>query len=128
MLNKRKDEKIQLYRKVTQVPEGSTKKVNYRQFIYSEDKFMSGGLYANARTMTNTEVESGGLQHDKFNVKFTVNRNPKLATDLKVIYRGQTYDIQTIDDFDFRSIDNAFTAIRNPDTTEYEDGDLFDDD
>lgn len=127
MLNKRKDEKIQLYRKVTQVPEGSTKEVNYRQFIYSEDKFMEGGLWANARTMTNSEVESGGLQHDKFNVKFTVNRNSKLSTDLKVIYRGEIYDIQTIDDFDFRSIDNAFTAIRNVDTTKYT-GDLFDDD
>ncbi len=127
MLNKRKDEKIQLYHKVTKVPEDSTREVYYRQFIYSEDVFMGGGLYANARTMTNTEVESGGLQHDKFNVKFTVNRNSKIATDLKVIYRGAIYDIQTIDDFDFRSPENAFTAIRNVDTTPYE-GDLFDDD
>ena len=85
-------------------------------------------MLANARTLKNTEIESGGLQHDKFNVKFTVTRNPKLATDLKVIYRGKTYDVQTIDDFDFRSIDNAFTAIQNPDTTDYEGGDLFDDD
>lgn len=124
MLNSRKDEKIQLYRQVTTVLEGSTKEVKYRQFIYSEDMFNKGGLWANARTMTNTEAINSGLDYDKFNVKFTINNNPKLATDLKVIYRGEIYDISTIDELDFRNVDNTFTAIRTADTSKYV-GDLF---
>ena len=56
MLNKRKDEKIQLYRSFSSVPEGSTRRVYSRQFIYSEEKFLSGGLWANARTLTNTDI------------------------------------------------------------------------
>lgn len=124
MLNKRKDEKIQLYRLKTIVPEGSTREEKYRQFIYNKDTFDKGGLWANARTMTNTEAVNSGLDYDKFNVKFTVNNNPKLTTDLKVIYRGEIYDISTIDELDFRNVDNTFTAVRTTDTTKYV-GDLY---
>lgn len=124
-LNHRKDEKIQLYRKVTKTEsETSTREYNYRQFIYSQDKFESGGLFANARMLTNTEATSGGLQFDKQNVKFIVNRNDDITTDLKVIYRGKIYDINSIDALDFRSKEMSFTAILTSDTTPYE-GDLF---
>lgn len=123
-LNKRKDEKIQLYRRVSKRIEGTTKDEYYRSFIYSEDIYERGGLWANARTMTNTEAVNSGLDYDKFNVKFTVNRNSALATDLKVIYRGEIYDISSIDELDFRSVDNSFTAVRTTDTTVYA-GDKF---
>lgn len=125
MLNKRKDEKIQLYRKLAQKQQGTTKDVYYRQFIYNNDKFLSGGLYANARDMSTTEIVNSGLQQEKRYLKFTVNRNPLIKEDLKVIYRGQIYDITPpIDDFDGRTVDITFMAVKTADTTKYI-GDLF---
>lgn len=123
-LNKRKDEKIQLYRRISKRVEGTTVVENYRSFIYPKEVFYLGGLWANVRTMTNTEAVNSGLDYDKFNIKVTVNRNPKLATDLKIIYRNEVYDISTIDELDFRSVDNSFTAVRTADTTVYA-GDIF---
>ena len=124
-MNKRKDEKIQLYRTVTKKQENTTKQLKYREFIYSEDKFMSGGLYANARDMSGSEIVSNGLQQEIEYVKFTVNRNPLIKEDLKVIYRGQIYDIKApIDNFDGRTIDITFNAVKSTDTTTYA-GDLF---
>ncbi len=122
--NHRKDEKIQLYRRVTRQEPNSTKDVYYRQFIYSQDKFESGGLFANARTMTNTEVVNSGLEYDRANVKFTINRNGNITLDLKVIYRGNIYDINSIDSLDFRSKEMSFTAIATSDTMKYS-GNLF---
>lgn len=124
-MNTRKDQKIQLYRKVEEVPEGSTRSVYYRQFIYSEDKFMSGGLYANARDMKDTEVVSSGLQQQVTNVLFTVNRNPLVKEDLKVIFRGEIYDITPpVDQLDGRTPEIKFTAVKTVDTTKYA-GDKF---
>ena len=119
-MNTRKDQKIQLYRRIEEVPEGSTRSVYYRQFIYSYDKFMSGGLYANARDMKDTEVVSSGLQQQVTNVLFTVNRNPLIKEDLKVIYRGEIYDITPpVDQLDGRTVDIKFTAVKTVDTTKY---------
>lgn len=124
-MNTRKDEKIQLYRKVTTREQGSTRDTYYRQFIYSQDKFTSGGLYANARDMKDSEIVSSGLQQQVKTVLFTVNRNPLIKEDLKVIYRGEIYDITPpIDNLDGRTNDIKFTAIRTSDTTKYT-GDEF---
>lgn len=123
-LNHRKDEKIQVYKSVVKQESNSTRDTYYRQFIYSQDKFESGGLFANARTMTSTEVVNSGLEYDKANVKFTINRNDEIKLDLKVIYRGKIYDINSIDGLDFRSKEMSFTAIATSDTTKYS-GDLF---
>lgn len=124
-LNHRKDEKIQVYYSTVKVQVGSTREETFRQFIYSQDKFESGGLWANARTLTNTELTSGGLNIDLLTVKFTVNRNINIKTNCKVIYRGEVYDIKTIDELDFRSTEMSFTAVKTGDTTKYS-GDLFD--
>lgn len=124
-MNTRKDQKIQLYRKIEEVPENSTRSKYFRQFIYSEDKYMSGGLYANARDMKDTEIVSSGLQQQTTNVLFTVNRNPLIKEDLKVIYRGEIYDITPpVDNLDGRTIDIKFTAVKTVDTTKYA-GDRF---
>lgn len=122
-LNHRKDEKIQIY--YTDVVLEGTREQNIRHFIYNQDRFESGGLFANARTLTNTELTNGGLNIDRLTVKFTVNRNDKIATNCKVIYRGEVYDINTIDALDFRTKDMSFTAVRTGDTIKYS-GDLFD--
>jgi hypothetical protein len=119
-MNTRKDEKIQLYRRIEKEVEGTTKTEFYRQFIYSQDKFMSGGLYANARDMKDSEIVSSGLQQKVENILFTVNRNPLIEEDLKVIYRGKVYDITPpIDNLDGRTVDIKFTAVRTTDTTKY---------
>ena len=125
-MNKRKDQKIQLYRKESVQVEGSTKVLNYRRFIYSQDQYMSGGLWANARDMSLSEIVSTGVQQQVENIKFEVNRNPKIKEDLKVIYRGEVYDIRPpIDNFDGSTRDITFVAPKTTDTTKYV-GDLFD--
>lgn len=127
MLNKRKDEKIQVYSAVEQGLPNSTIIRKYRKFIYDRDVFERGGLWANAREMTNTEVVNSGLEIAKVNVKFTVNRNRDITADCKVIYRGNVYDISSVDNTDFRSPDISFTAVLTSDTTKYT-GDIFADD
>lgn len=126
MLNRRKDQKIQLYKSATKEVEGTTKVVRFRKFIYTEDLFEKGGLWANARAMSLTEISNAGLDYDKLTVKFTVNRNPKITTDLKVIFRGEIYDIKSIDELDFRNVDSSFTAIKTSDPTKYTAKDEFD--
>lgn len=106
--------------------EGTTKVVRFRKFIYTEDLFEKGGVWANARAMSLTEISNAGLDYDKLTVKFTVNRNPKITTDLKVIFRGEIYDIKSIDELDFRNVDSSFTAIKTSDPTKYTVKDEFD--
>lgn len=127
MLNKRKDEKIQVYSPYDYEVPDSTVIKKYRKFIYDRELFECGGIYANAREMTNTEVVNSGLEIAKVNVKFTVNRRKEITADCKVIYRGKVYDISTVDNTDFRSPDMSFTAILTSDTTKYA-GDMFEDD
>lgn len=124
MLNKRKDEKIQVYlAKEHEMPDSTVIK-KYRKFIYDKELFKRGGIYANAREMTNTEVVNSGLEIAKVNVKFTVNRRKEITADCKVIYRNKVYDISTIDNTDFRSPEMTFTAVLTSDTTKYAD-DIF---
>lgn len=127
MLNKRKDEKIQIYVAEEREVEDSTVVKKYRKFIYDREVFERGGIYANAREMSNTEVVNSGLELAKVNVKFTVNRNNSITADGKVIYRGKVYDINAVDKTDFRSPDMTFIAVLTSDTIKYA-GDLFDDD
>ncbi len=127
MLNKRKDEKIQVYKPVAHDVPDSTIIRKYREFIYDRDTFERGGLWANAREMTNTEVVNSGLEIAKVNVKFTVNRSREITADYKVIYRGKVYDINSVDNTDFRSPDMSFTAVLTSDKTKYA-GDIFVDD
>ena len=125
-MNKRKDQRIQLYRKESVQVEGSTKAKYYRRFIYSQDQYMNGGVWANARDMSVTEVVSTGMQQQVENIKFEVNRNSKIHEDLKVIYRGEVYDIKPpIDNFDGRTKYITFVATKTTDTIKYA-GDLFD--
>lgn len=125
-MNKRKDEKIQLYRKEQVELTGTTKTAYYRHFIYNEEKYYNGGLWANAREMSASEVVSTGMQQDIVNIKFQVNRNPKIKEDLKVIYRNEIYDIKApIDQLDGRTVDIQFVAVKTTDTTKYL-GDRFD--
>lgn len=124
-MNTRKDEKIQLYRKVERKIEGTTRKEAYRQFIYSQAKYLSGGLWANARDISAKEIVSMGMQQEVENVKFIVNRNSLIKEDLKVIYRGEVYDIKApIDKFDGRVPEISFIAVKTVDTTSYQ-GDMF---
>lgn len=116
----RKDEKIQLYRKITKRQSGSTKDFAYRQFIYPESTFISGGLWCSARALKAEEAVSSGFITSNINVQFTINRNSQIKDDLKVIYRGQIYDIDYIDPYDFRSKEMTFAAKQTGDTTNYE--------
>jgi len=129
VFNKRKDEKIQVYKpriKSSDNPD-STAKQKYREFIYDRDTFERGGIWANTRAMTDTEVVNSGLEIAKVNIKFTVNRNRGITVDHKIIYRGKVYDISSVDNGDFRSPDMSFTAVLTSDKTKYA-GDIFIDD
>lgn len=127
MLNKRKDEKIQVYKAIKRPVLGTTVVGQYREFIYDRDKFEGGGIYANAREMTNTETVNSGLEINQVNVKFTVNRNREITVNHKIIYRGKVYDIKSVDNTDFRSPDMSFTAVLSGDPAKYA-GNIFADD
>lgn len=125
-MNKRKDEKIQLYKKKEVELSGSTRTGKYREFIYSQTTYMGGGLWANAREMQSSELVTNGMQQGIKTIKFEVNRNSKITEDLKVIYRGEIYDIKPpIDELDGRTVDITFMAVKTVDTTNYL-GDIFD--
>lgn len=127
MLNKRKDQKIQVYQVDEHDDSNSTVIRKHRKFIYDRDTFERGGIWANARELTNTEVVNSGLEIAKVNIMFTVNRNRSINADQKIIYRGKVYDISSVDNTDFRSVDMSFTAVLTSDTTKYA-GDIFTDD
>lgn len=115
----RKDEKIQLYRKITRQQEGSTRDDAYRQFIYPKAVFDKGGIWCRARALKAEEAISNGLVSSNINVQFTINRNGRVKDDLKVIYRGQIYDIDYVDAYDFRSKEMTFAAKQTVDKTNY---------
>lgn len=121
-MNKRKDEKIQLYRKKAVEVPNSTAIAFYREFIYPQSV---SGLWANARDMQESEIVSNGMQQGVRTIKFTVNRNPKIKEDLKVIYHNEVYDIRPpIDELDGRTVDITFNAVKTVDTTNYS-GDIY---
>ena len=116
-----------MYKSVEHETPNSTVIRKYREFIYDRDTFERGGLWANAREMTNTEVVNSGLEIKQINVKFIVNRNRVISADCKVIYRGKIYDIKSVDNTDFRSVDMSFVATYSSDGEKYH-GDIFADD
>lgn len=122
-MNIRKDEKVQVYKTVVQVV--GTREVKYRKYIYSEDIFYSGGLWANARGLLSSEVMSSGLSFEQDYVQFTLNRNKKIDKTCKIIYRNDIYDIESIDPMDFRAIDFKVKARKSVDNTVYS-GEIFD--
>lgn len=127
----KKDEKIQIYC-IEEIPvENSTVVKKYRKFIYDQDLYEKGGIYANVREMTNTEIVNNGLEITRVNLKFIVNRRKEITSDCKVIYRGKVYDIGNVDNTDFRSNEISFTAVLTSadgsDPIKYNGGDLFED-
>lgn len=122
-LNARKDEKIQIYNTV--IRQVGTLDTKYRKFIYNEEKYIQGGLWANVRALESSEKISNNLAYDIDYIQLIVNRNDKIATASRVIYRNQIYDIENIDPLDFRSMDIKIKAKKSVDNNKYE-GDIFD--
>lgn len=123
---KRKDERIQVYYRESETPQGSTRTANYRHFIYPKALHDVGGLYLQASALSATDTVNADLKVAKEPVKFTVNRNSKITNECKVIWRNVVYDISYVDGFDFRSRQISFVGIASADTTKYT-GDRYDD-
>lgn len=123
---KRKDERIQIYYRESETPQGTTRTSNYRHFIYSKTLYNAGGLFMQAAALSATDTVNSDLKVAKEPVKFTVNRNRKITNECKVIWNGVVYDISYVDGFDFRSRQITFVGIASADTTKYT-GDRFDD-
>ena len=125
-LNSRKDEKIQIYWTDEKEVEGTTVVKKFRHFIYSRRLFRDGVLWANVRSLKQSEIVANGLSMDKVNIQVTVNRNPYIDSTQKIIYRNNVYDIKTPpDELDFRSNEIKFIATKTTDTIKYA-GDIFD--
>ena len=120
-----KDGRIQVYYKDSRTQTGSTVVKNYRHFIYGVDLYEKGGIYFRATAMKAEDAVNSNISVEKEPVKFTVNRNPKIDQNQKVIFNGQVYDISYIDPYDFRSRQMTFVAVKSSDTTKYA-GDMYD--
>lgn len=122
---KRKDERIQVYYRESETPAGTTRRNDYRHYIYSKALYDAGGLYAQTAALSATDSVNSDLKVAKEPVKFTVNRNRKITNECKVVWNGVIYDISYVDGFDFRSKQITFVGIASADTTKYT-GDRFD--
>ena len=116
-MNERKDELAQVYYVNTTLD--GTLETNHRHYIYSQAKKEAGGLYVNARALKSEEKVSNGIGTGINAVQFRFNRNEKITQECKIVYRGSVYDVDSIDPFDFRSVDMKVRGKETVDNTTY---------
>lgn len=76
----RKDEKVQIYY-VKQIP-GSRPARFSKHYIYSQEQYDRGGLWAYVRDTSTAEQLAGAAVDRELSIRFIVNFNPKLAENV----------------------------------------------
>lgn len=122
ILSARKDRLVQVY-KAEKRKVGNADKT-YKRYIYNETKKNNGGLWANARELMSEEKVRNDLAFEAAYVQFTLNRNPQITTECMILYNGQVYAVESIDNLDFRSKDMKIKAKAITDNNKYI-GDLY---
>ena len=121
-LSARKDRLVQVYKTEKQRVDGKDK--TYRRYIYTAAQKTAGGLWANARELTDEEKVRNDLAYENRYVQFIMNRNPKITTDCIIVYNSNTYAIESTDLLDFRAKDMKIKAKLIKDNNKYT-GDLY---
>lgn len=93
-----------------------------KQYIHSEN---SGGLWAYVRELSENERFSAKAVQVEESIQFKIVYSPKITTELYIEYGGKTYNIVSIDKFEFNKTDLIIRAneILAPvfDEVQYED-------
>jgi len=112
-----KDKKIQFYR-VIKEKENSVNK-HYRSFIYTKAVYDDNGLWAYVRNLMDSEKVNRGRNVDTRSLKVIVNYNPKITSELKAIFNNETYDVSSVDPYEFYMDDTQLVLSKNNDKTNY---------
>ena len=100
-----KDKKVQVFGIKTAVKDGY--EVVVKTYINSKE---SGGLWAFVRELSENERFSAKAVQVEETTQFKIVYNPKITTELYVEFGGKTYDIVSIDKFEFNKTDLVIRA------------------
>lgn len=100
-----KDKKVQVFGIKTAVKDGY--EVVVKTYIHSKG---SGGLWAFVRELSENERFSAKAVQVEETTQFKIVYNPKITTELYVEFGGKTYDIVSIDKFEFNKTDLVIRA------------------
>ena len=100
-----KDKKARFFYIETRVVDGYEKVV--KQYIHSKE---SGGLWCYVRQLSENERFSAKAVQIEETTQFIVVYNPKLNNDLFIEFKGRTYQIVGIDEYEFNKTDLVIQA------------------
>lgn len=115
-----KDKKVRFFRLETKIIDNFEKIVKI--YIHSRE---SGGLWCYVRELSENERFSARAVQVEETTQFKVTYNPKITSNLFIEYKEKTYDIVSIDKFEFNKTDIVIrgneTLAPVYDEVEYED-------
>ena len=97
---KRKDERIQVYYRESETPAGTTRRNDYRHYIYSKALYDAGGLYAQSAALSATDSVNSDLKVAKEFYETALDTT--LESPSRVIYNYFMMDLMGLDDIDVR--------------------------
>lgn len=100
-----KDKKVQVFGIKITVKDGY--EVVVKTYIHSKE---SGGLWAFVRELSENERFSAKAVQVEETTQFKIVYNPKITTELYIEFGGKTYDIVSIDKFEFNKTDLVIRA------------------
>lgn len=100
-----KDKKVQVFGIETAVKDGY--EVVVKTYIHNKE---SGGLWAFVRELSENERFSAKAVQVEETTQFKIVYNPKITTELYIEFGGKTYDIVSIDKFEFNKTDLVIRA------------------
>ena len=106
MANKQnKDKKVKFFYIETKVVEGYEQVIKH--YIHSEE---SGGLWCYVRELSENERFSAKSVQVEETTQFVIVYNPKIVSELYLEFCGKTYNIVSIDKFEFNKSDLVVRA------------------
>jgi len=100
-----KDKKIKLFKTASGVVWGFERVV--KEYIHSQE---CGGVWTYVRHLSQQERYSAKAIRTEENILFKVTANPKITEDLYIEFGGKTYEITSIDRFEFNRTDYVIRA------------------
>ena len=100
-----KDKKVRFFRLETKIIDNFEKIVKI--YIHSRE---SGGLWCYVRELSENERFSARAVQVEETTQFKVTYNPKITNNLYIEYAGKTYNIVSIDKFEFNKTDIVIRA------------------
>ena len=100
-----KDKKVRFFRLETKIIDNFEKIAKI--YIHSRE---SGGLWCYVRELSENERFSARAVQVEETTQFKVTYNPKITNNLYIEYAGKTYNIVSIDKFEFNKTDIVIRA------------------